>query len=441
MKLRKENILIVDDDYDMLELLQRNLKILNFHTYKASSVTEAIEILKQSTIDLLITDLQMPGINGLELIKFAQEHFPNVPKLVVTGYPSLDSAVSSVKSGALDYLVKPFKSEELQKAVEHVLKGRSTPFKTDLKFIDEVTHYAGMIGKSAQFINLIDVIERVKNNRATVLIQGESGTGKELIARAIHYKGTYASNPFIVVNCGSIPENLLESELFGHVKGAFTGANENRVGFFQAANGGTIFLDEIGNAPLNVQMRLLRVLQEKEITMVGSSQSQKIQVRVIAATNSNLLEMVHKGLFREDLYYRLNVVDITTAPLRERKEDIAAIIAIFLKKYDQEYGKSNSSITDEALKLLLRHSWPGNIRELENVIQRLIIMGESTIDVVSLPDHFKYKLQVLETSLKSLKEVELEHIHNVLQATNNNKTKASEILKIDRKTLRLKLKE
>ena len=444
MKLRKENILIVDDDYDMLELLQRNLKLLNFHTYKASSVSEAIEIMKQSNIDLLITDLQMPGINGLELIKYAQEHFPDVPKLVVTGYPSLDSAVNSVKSGAIDYLVKPFKCEELKKAVEQVLKNnfKSTAKKTKIKPLEKTMNYAGIVGKSTQFLNLIDVIERVKDNRATVLIQGESGTGKELIARAIHYKGNYSSKPFIVVNCGSIPENLLESELFGHVKGAFTGANDNRIGFFQAANGGTIFLDEIGNAPLHVQMRLLRVLQEKEITMVGSSQSQKIQVRIIAATNSNLLEMVNKGLFREDLYYRLNVVDINTAPLRERTDDIISIIDVFLKKYGQEFGNPDITIADDALKLLLRHSWPGNIRELENVIQRLIIMSGKTIYVSDLPDNFKHKLPVSkETSLKSLKEVEIEHIQNVLLATNNNKTKASEILKIDRKTLSLKLKQ
>ena len=358
MKLRKENILIVDDDYDMLELLQRNLKMFDFHVYKASSVIEAIEILKSSTVDLVITDLQMPGINGLELIKFTQEHFPEIPKLVVTGYPSVDSAVTSVKSGALDYLVKPFKSEELKDAIEHVLLGgpvSKKAKKTDAESV-EVTHYGGMVGCSPEFINLIDVIERVKNNRATILIQGESGTGKELVARAIHYEGAFASKPFIVVNCGAIPENLLESELFGYVKGAFTGANETRTGFFQAADGGTIFLDEIGNASMSVQARLLRVLQEKEITMLGSSAVQKINVRVIAATNSDLFVMVGKGLFREDLYYRLNVVDIHTTALRDKKSDIPLLIDIFLKRYGQEYGKPDTVISKDAMLLLFRHS-------------------------------------------------------------------------------------
>ena len=440
MKLRKENVLIVDDDYDMLELLQRNLKMMEFHTYKASSVTEAIEILKSSSIHLLITDLQMPGINGLELIKFVQEHFPEIPKLVITGYPSLDSAVDSVKSGALDYLPKPFKNDELRNAIERVFESHPKQTKIRKSNTAPVIHYGGMVGVSNQFSVLIDIIERVKNNRATVLIQGESGTGKELVARAIHYKGAFASNPFIVVNCGSIPENLLESELFGYVKGAFTGANENRVGFFQAANGGTIFLDEIGNAPASVQARLLRVLQEKEITRVGSSHAQKIELRVIAATNSDLYAMVGKGLFREDLYYRLNVVDITTTPLRERKEDIPLIIDVFLKKYGHEYGKPDMKLSQEALDLLQRHSWPGNIRELENVIQRLIIMGENTIEISDLPEYFKYRIATEEISeLKSLKDAERDYVLKVLAAAGNNKTKAAAILQIDRKTLRLKL--
>lgn len=444
MKLRKENILIVDDDYDMLELLQRNLKMFDFHVYKASSVIEAIEILKSSTVDLVITDLQMPGINGLELIKFTQEHFPEIPKLVVTGYPSVDSAVTSVKSGALDYLVKPFKSEELKDAIEHVLLGgpvSKKAKKTDAESV-EVTHYGGMVGCSPQFINLIDVIERVKNNRATILIQGESGTGKELVARAIHYEGAFASKPFIVVNCGAIPENLLESELFGYVKGAFTGANETRTGFFQAADGGTIFLDEIGNASMSVQARLLRVLQEKEITMLGSSAVQKINVRVIAATNSDLFVMVGKGLFREDLYYRLNVVDIHTTALRDKKSDIPLLIDIFLKRYGQEYGKPDTVISKDAMLLLFRHSWPGNVRELENVIQRLIIMSDTTINITDLPDYFKYTLgNENYTSYKSLKEIERDYILKVLSENDNNKTKAAKILQIDRKTLRLKLSE
>lgn len=440
MALQKENILIVDDDYDMLELLQRNLTNQHFHTYKAASVTEAVDILKLSHIDLLITDLQMPGINGLELIKYVDEHFPEIPKLVITGYPSLDGAVNAMRSGALDYLVKPFTQEELKTAVEKSLL--SVPGKKASEKSAKPEAYAGMIGTSEAFEEMVDIIERVKNNRATILIQGESGTGKELVARAIHYKGAFAGNPFIAVNCGAIPENLLESELFGHVKGAFTGAGETRKGFFQAAAGGTIFLDEIGTAPANVQTSLLRVLQEKEVRMIGAQKAEKIQLRVIAATNSDLYRMTENGTFRKDLYYRLNVVNIHTPPLRERRADIPLLVENFIRKYGVEYQKPHTGISEKAMQLLLRHSWPGNIRELENVVQRAVILCEREIDVQHLPGEIKVPQPSAsgDDLLKPLKEVEKEHILKVLASVENNKTKASEILQIDRKTLRQKLK-
>lgn len=441
MSLKKENILIVDDNYDMLEVIQRNLTAQNFHTYKAASVIEAMNILKYSPVDLLITDLQMPGINGMELVKYVDEHFPGIPKLVITGFPSVDGAIEAVKSGALDYLVKPFTIEELKNAVEKSLLSR-VEIKKEKTFInpaEEKTVYAGIVGQSKAIAQLIDIIERVKNNRATILIQGESGTGKELVARAIHYKGSFAGNPFIAVNCGAIPENLLEAELFGYVKGAFTGANENRDGFFQAAAGGTIFLDEIGTAPQAVQTSLLRVLQEKEVRRVGSQTTQKVNLRVIAATNANLYDMVQKGSFREDLYYRLNVVNIDIPPLRDRKKDIIPIAETLLKKYRLEYNKPKIQIDDKAMEILVRHSWPGNVRELENIIQRSIIMSEEIISVSSLPDYLKYPEPREDDLSKSLKEIEKEHILKVLAAVDNNKTKAAEILQIDRKTLRQKL--
>jgi DNA-binding NtrC family response regulator len=440
MKLRKENILIVDDNYDMLELLQRHLKSFNFHTYKASSVVEAIEVLKTTPIDLLITDLQMPEINGIELIKYASEHFPFIPKLVITGFPSVDTAINAVKSGALDYLIKPFTGEELKKAIQNCLKN------DDLKPNQAIerknlkeTFYSGIVGSSEEHFKLIDVIERVKDNRVTVLIEGESGTGKELIARAIHYNGRFASQPFITVNCGGIPESLLESELFGYVKGAFTGANETKKGLFHAAEGGTIFLDEIGNASLAVQSRLLRVLQEKEITMVGSQKPQKIEVRIISATNSNLQEMIKNGTFREDLYYRLNIVSIESIPLRNRKADLLPLINNFIKKYEKEYGKSNITITPKAIAILTRHDWPGNVRELENIIQRLIVLCDNIIDVDLIPNQLKYKQPSETFHLKPLHEIEKAYILKVLSVVHNNKTKAAEILQIDRKTLRQKL--
>jgi len=440
MALKKANILIVDDDYDMLELVQRQLKEQNFYSYTAASVIEAINILKYNAVDLLITDLQMPGIGGMELIKYVEEHFPKLPKLVITGYPSIDGALSAMKSGALDYLVKPFTAEELKNSVEKSLPKKSLEDKNNTSAKNKPGIYAGIVGHSEKIEQLIDLIERVKNNRATVLIQGESGTGKELVARAIHYKGSFAANPFIAVNCGAIPEELLESELFGYKKGAFTGANENRQGFFQAAAGGTIFLDEIGTAPPTVQTRLLRVLQEKEVRRIGEQKAEKIEIRIIAATNSDLHQMVKKGSFREDLYYRLNVVNIETPSLREHKSDIPYLAKNFLRKYAAEYAKPKVQFTEKALELLERYNWPGNVRELENVIQRAIIMSEQTIDIEELPEHLKYPMPNTSSTSKSLLEVEKDYILKVMASVENNKTKAAEILQIDRKTLRNKLK-
>jgi len=439
MAIRKENLLIVDDDYDMLEVLDRHLEQENYHTYKAGSVWEAIDILKNSTIDLLITDLQMPGMNGMELVKYVDDHYPQIPTLVITGYPSIDNALTAIKSGALDYLPKPFTKTELLNSVKKSLTQRTISKRSTTP--KELRHnYAGMVGSSARFEELVDIIERVKNNRATIIIRGESGTGKELVARAIHYKGSFAQNPFIAVNCGAIPENLLESELFGSTKGAYTGASETRDGYFQAANGGTIFLDEIGTASLSVQVRLLRVLQEKEVRKLGAQGSEKIQLRVIAATNSDLKEMVEKGTFREDLYYRLNVVDIETPPLRERKEDILPLAKTFLDKYQRDYGKTGLKLSDKTIEILNRYNWPGNIRELENVIQRAIIMSETEILPKDLPASVKYQIPAADQELMALKEVEKKHILKVLAAVDQNKSKAAEILQIDRKTLREKIK-
>lgn len=440
MQLRKENILIVDDDVNILELLQRHLHSWNYHTYKAISVKEAVSILKDTQIDLLITDLKMPEIDGFELIKFVTEHYPSLPKLVVTGYPSVQDSLTAIKAGVVDYLTKPFTKNELEIAVNTSLKNKNLS-KTDANLSEEnkSKSYGEIIGNSEKIQDVIQIIERVKNNKATIFIKGESGTGKELVARAVHYKGKFAKAPFIAVNCGGIPENLLEAELFGYTKGAFTGADKDRDGFFQAANGGTIFLDEIGNAPLNVQARLLRVLQEKEVVKVGAQKPEKIDVRIIAATNSDLKAMIAKQTFREDLFYRLTVVEINIAPLRERKEDIKLLVKKFLFKYGIEYKDRFIKIDPAALKVLERYNWPGNIRELENIIQRAVIMCDKIIEIQHLPDTLKHSINFPDDPLVSLKEFEKKYIQRVLNATNNNKTKASEILGITRKTLSQKL--
>ncbi|WP_434036082.1 sigma-54-dependent transcriptional regulator [Formosa sp. 4Alg 33] len=440
MSILKENILIVDDDVHILELLQRHLQSLNYHTFKAISVREAVTILKDTKIDVLITDLKMPEVDGFELLKFTSEHYPHMAKLVITGFPSIQDSLAVIKSGAVEYLTKPFTKSELIEALNKTLKqnkpkskSQTSPFITDGK-------YGDIIGRSQGIKHVVQLIERVKNNKATVFISGESGTGKELVARSIHYQGQFSRGPFIAVNCGGIPENLLEAELFGYVKGAFTGAETNRNGFFQAANGGTIFLDEIGNASLAVQSRLLRVLQEKEVIKVGSQKPEKMDLRIITATNSNLKDMIKAKSFREDLYYRLTVVEIDVPPLRDRSEDIPLLVDKFLFKYGIEYKDRFVKIDPEALTILERYSWPGNIRELENILQRAIILSDNIVTTEALPSALKYNIDFTSDDFVSLKDMEKQYILKVLRACNNNKTRAAEILKINRKTLRDKLK-
>ena len=439
MAYKKENILIVDDDIHILELLQRQLEALNYYTFKAVSVKEAVTILKGNTIDLLVTDLQMPEVDGFQLIQYVSEHYSKMPGLVVSGYISAKGALEMGKSGVVDYLVKPFTKEELKNAIDKSLVNNTS--KKEVKVSKSVSKFDELIGESEAFNVVKDIIERVKDIKATVLIQGESGTGKELIARAIHYNGKYARAPFIAVNCGAIPENLLEAELFGYEKGAFTGANESRNGFFQAANGGTIFLDEIGNASAKVQNSLLRVLQEKEIIKVGAQKAQPIDIRVVAATNSNLLELVTQDKFRQDLFYRLAVVEIKAPPLRNRKTDIPLLVDKFVMKYGLEYKDRFLKVSPEALDLLLRYPWPGNIRELENCIQRAVIMSDKSIELSHIPDALKYQIDFPEEALVSLAEMEKKYIKKVLDTVGNNKTKAAEILGIDRKTLRNKMSD
>ncbi|MDX1363508.1 MAG: sigma-54 dependent transcriptional regulator [Arenibacter latericius] len=443
MGLKNENVLIVDDDINILELIHRHLQSFNYHAYKAVSVKEALAILKDSNIDLLITDLRMPNVDGMQLINYVSEHYPKLPKLVVTGYPSVDDALNVLKSGAIDYLVKPFTKEELRQAIVKSFaanKQHSEENIAQTKVNKEGNQqYGELIGRSKAIKKVTAIIDRVKDNKATVLINGESGTGKELVARSVHYMGKFSRAPFIAVNCGAIPESLLEAELFGYAKGAFTGAQEQRSGLFQAANKGTLFLDEVGNASPAVQAKLLRALQEKEVIKVGSQKSEKIDLRVIAATNSDLLTMVQKGLFREDLYYRLTVVEINVPPLRDRKEDIIPLVDKFLTKYGLEYKDRVVKITSDALEVLMRYNWPGNIRELENAIQRSVIMCEKQIGLEDLPDNLKVKISFSDDDLMPLREMERRYILKVLEATGNNKTRAADILKIDRKTLRQKI--
>jgi DNA-binding NtrC family response regulator len=433
-------ILVVDDAPDTLELLQRNLQSQGYQVFTASNVTKAIEILETTPIDLVVTDLKMPGASGIDLIRHVRENFKDIEVMMITGYPTVESAVKAVKLGAEEYLSKPFTDTELFSAVEHLFeKVHGRRITRPPWHRSEKSPY-GFIGESEGIQKIFYAIAKVASTSATVLITGESGTGKELVARAIHYTSTRNSAPFVPVNCGAIPEDLLESELFGHIKGAYTGATETRAGFFQTADGGTIYLDEISEMSLPMQVKLLRVLQDREVYMVGSTRPTKIDVRILASTNKDLTGLVMKGLFREDLFFRINVITIGIPPLRERGDDILLLTHHFINKFAEELGKPIPRFTDKALEVLKSYHWPGNVRELENVIQRLVVMTDGgLIEVPDLPPLMHFSALRETGFYRTLAEVEAEYIRNVLASVGGNKTKAAEILKIDRKTLRERL--
>jgi len=437
----KERILIVDDSVTTLEVLQRNLAAEGYQVFTAPGVAEAVEILEGTALDLVITDLKMPKVNGLDLVRHIRANFKDTEVMMITGYPSIEVAVDAIKTGAEEFLAKPFTDEELLSAVQGALdklklrrSGHMTPGLV-------VPAHKGFIGDSEAMQAVSVAINKAAATSATVLITGESGTGKELAARAIHYGGARSSAPFVPVNCGGIPEALLESELFGHVKGAFTGADESRAGFFHAADGGTIFLDEVSDMSLAMQVKLLRVLQDKEVCMVGSNRARKVDVRILAATNRDLQGLVRKELFREDLFYRLNVITIFIPPLRKRSEDILLLARHFVTKFAAESGQSPPRFSDKALQSLRSYNWPGNVRELENVIQRLVVMTDGdAIDVPDLPTLMRFSALRKTGFTRTLAEVEAEYISNVLASVNGNKTRAAELLGINRKTLREKLR-
>jgi len=438
---KKERILVVDDAPATLEVLNRNLSSEGYQVFTAPGAPEAIEILEATPVDLVITDLKMPKVSGLDLTRHVLENFKDTEVMMITGYATIEGAVEAVKTGAEEYLTKPFTDEELSSSVRRVLKKLQMRRVGKSRSQPTPSGDYGMIGESEAMLKIFRAIAKATSTSATVLITGESGTGKELVARAIHYRSPRVSAPFVPVNCGGIPEGLLESELFGHIKGAFTGATETRAGFFQTADGGTIFLDEISETSLSMQVKLLRVLQDKEVYMIGANRSQKVNVRILVATNKNLLDLVKKGAFRQDLFFRLNVITITLPPLRERGDDILLLAHHFASKFAEEYGRPTPRFSDKALQVLRNYYWPGNVRELENVVQRLIVMTDGDlIEVPDLPSLMRFSA-LREMGLnRTLAEVEAECIRNVMASVDGNKTRAAEILGIDRKTLREKLK-
>jgi two-component system, NtrC family, response regulator HydG len=432
-------ILVVDDSPETVELIKRNLEAAEYQVYNATNVQSAVKLLNVLKVDLVITDLRMPGENGLELVRHVTENYKDVGTLVITGFPSIQGAVESIRIGAEEYLVKPFTDEELFRSVDRVLSRTLRKTKGDTK--NPTTNF-GIIGESEGMLSVFNTISKARNTNATVLINGESGTGKELVARALHYGSNGSAAPFVPVNCGGIPDTLLESELFGFVKGAFTGATETRAGFFQTADGGTIFLDEISNTSLAMQAKLLRVLQDKEFYMVGSKKPIKVNVRIVAATNVDLLQLVKKGSFREDLYYRLNIITIDLPPLRARNGDILLLLDFFLKRYVRELARNTMQFSPKALKSLIAYDWPGNVRELQNLVHRLVIMADdNTIDTPDLPESFRFSVSRGNNLKRTLSEVEKEYIMDVLSANKNNISHAAQILGIDRKTLREKIRK
>ena len=447
-------ILVVDDEQNMLKLFEKVLGRDEYAVRTAASGTEALRMLKETPFDLVISDLIMPALGGMDLMKEVKTRHPDIPFIVITGHGTIESAVEAMRAGAFDYLTKPVRKDNILLVVNKALKycelhHEVRRLREELKVRDGLDE---IIGKSKAMEGVFKLVGKVADSQATVLIQGESGTGKELIARAIHDISRRRGAPFIAVDCSVLPEHLLQTELFGHVKGSFTGALTDKEGLFLAADGGTLFLDEVGTISPTVQLNLLRVLQEKEIKPVGSVASTKVDVRVLAATNVELQRSMGDGAFRKDLYYRLAVVTVNVPPLRERREDIAPLAHHFMHKYAKIYHKNLSEITPEAMRALMENPWPGNVRELENVMERAVLLSagpliDDTALCVPAPPlqeerwHAKKVFKPLKTATRALaQQQEREAIVAALKHSGGNKTRAAKTLGLSRSCLYNKIR-
>lgn len=435
-------VLVVDDDEVACQLLAEVLAEEGYQVETVQCGQEAVHRAETGSYELVITDLKMSDLDGLEVLKVYRRISPETLVIMITAFGSIESAIEAMKAGAFDYVSKPFKEDEIKIVVRRALLQKQL-LKENEHYRQVLTRAYGLdqiIGSSRAMLEVYKTVAMVLGTKSTVLIQGESGTGKELIAKAIHYNGPRASRPFVVVNCATLPESLLESELFGHVKGAFTGASTANKGLFEEAEGGTIFLDEIGDMSLPLQAKLLRVIQEREIRRLGSTEAIRVDVRILAATNRSLELQLKQGLFREDLYYRLRVVTINLPPLRERWEDIPLLADFFLRKYCAELGKTVRGFSPSAMDLLRRHNWPGNVRELQHVIEQAVVLTKNT---VILPEDLAETVRCDSPSEDelppfkaiSLYELERRYLIRILQETRSNKTQAARILGIDRRTL------
>lgn len=436
------SVLIVEDDTKLRNALKEIMIREGYAVDATDSGDTAVSMIKDTAYDLVITDLKLPGIDGMEVLRSVQKLARDTSVIIVTAYATVDTAVEAMKEGAEDYIAKPFNLDEIRLVVRKVLDKKALV--DDNRFLrnqlKKKYSFGNLVGNSEAMVEVYKTIEKIKDSRATILILGETGTGKELVARAIHFNSIRSEKPFLPVNCAALAETLLESELFGYVKGAFTGAARDKQGVFEVAHGGTVFLDEIGDISPRLQQILLRVLENGEIQPVGSTTRRKVDVRVVAATNKELESMVKQGAFRADLYYRLNVISLELPPLRIRKEDIATLAGHFLRKYAGENEKTIKDISRNALCFLERYQWPGNVRELENVVERATLL-ETTKEITpeSLPENIRNAPQAPpenpDADLQTLEEVGRTYIETVLKKTGGNKARAAEILGINRTSL------
>ena len=448
----KSKVLIVDDDLDALEMMQDLFDSKGYQSHTATNGLEALTSIKNQEPDIVLSDIRMPEMGGMELLRILTKDFAHIPVIMITAHGTIKTAVEAMKVGAKDYILKPLSLDEILAKVERITQLNTLIRENEylLNKLQQTYDFTNMIGKTDKIQELFRLVKDVATTNTTVLIGGESGVGKELIANAIHYNSTRVKRPFVKVNCGVLAESLLESELFGHVRGAFTGAIKDKIGRFEMANGGTLFLDEIGDISLNMQLKLLRVLQEGEFERVGGTETLKVDVRIIAATNKDLRKAIDEGTFRQDLYYRLNVIPIVVPPLRERSDDIKYLVNHFIDKFNRVYGKSIREVDPRAMQLIESYDYPGNIRELENLIERIIVLDKKgKIQVEDLPEN----IRGTETSSKMeevdfneglstlVDEYERNLIIKALAENNNNKFQTAIMLNMNRSTFMSKIKK
>lgn len=443
----QKRVLIVDDEQDIRNSLALLFADEGFTAASAENAQSALAQLAKENYGIVLCDIRMPGIDGLELLRRIRDWYPETSVIIMTAYASVETAIQALRNGAYDYIIKPVDFDELMIRVRHIIRHRQILFENTIlrSRLKDDDGFSNIIGQSPQMKEVFALIRRIAGTKSNVLITGKSGTGKELVAKAIHFHSDRKENVFLPINCGAISETLIESELFGHKKGAFTDAFEDKLGVFQLANGGTLFLDEIAEIPLHLQVKLLRALDDRLIIPVGGSLQIKVDVRIISATNQDLFEKVQNGTFREDLFYRLNVVDVKLPTLSERTEDIPLLVEHFLKKYGNEMGKPIVAVDNETMRALTNHNWKGGVRELENVIERAVIFCDTTcISIANLPPHFVSNItdqRIPNDFREAMKYYERKHILEVLRRCKFSKEKATQELNIGLSSLYRKLEE